>query len=272
MVKVDEKKCTVCGLCVSDCSRKAITIGSEKLLLNREVCNLCGHCVAICPMDAVVIEGTDMEDVESSNLKDSALDPESLMRAIKGRRSVRFFKDQEIEQEKIDKIIQAGRYSPTASNNQGVSYVVVRDKIQELRILGFEGLKMLGESTLANPSSSQQQKNTAKKWIAMHDNYHNNPGKDRSLFYNSPLIIVIVGDNDVDGSLAASKMELMVYALGLGMIYSGFFTRAAKIYNKINEFLRIPENRKVVTCLVIGYPDIDYKRTCPRKKAEVMYI
>lgn len=272
MVKVAEEKCIVCGLCKSDCSRKAISIEDGKLYIRDEVCNLCGHCVAICPQDAVTIEEADMDDVESSNLKDSALDPDALLRAIKGRRSVRFFKDQAVEQDKIDKIIQAGRYTPTSSNNQGVSYVVIQDRIQELRLLGFEGLKMLGESTLADPNSSPQLKNTAKKWIAMHDNYHANPEKDRSLFYNSSLVIAVVCDSEVDGSLAASNMELMVYALGLGMLYSGFLTRAAKASKKLRDFLQVPENKKVVTCLVIGYPDIDYQRTCPRKKAEVLYM
>jgi nitroreductase len=38
--------------------------------------------------------------------------------AIKGRRSVRSYKDQEIENDKIERILEAGRLPPSANNRQ----------------------------------------------------------------------------------------------------------------------------------------------------------
>ena len=44
------------------------------------------------------------------------------------RRSIRKFLDKEIEKEKIEKIIEAGRWTPTGKNAQDVSYIVIDKK------------------------------------------------------------------------------------------------------------------------------------------------
>ncbi|MDD3142378.1 MAG: nitroreductase, partial [Lachnospiraceae bacterium] len=38
----------------------------------------------------------------------------------------------------------------------------------------------------------------------------------------------------------------------------------------IKEYLGIEENKQIVTCMVIGYPDVTYKRTVPRKKPTII--
>jgi nitroreductase len=45
--------------------------------------------------------------------------------AIKGRRSVRSYKDQEVESSKIEKVLEAGRLSPSANNRQEWKFIVV---------------------------------------------------------------------------------------------------------------------------------------------------
>ena len=50
----------------------------------------------------------------------------------------------------------------------------------------------------------------------------------------------------------------------------------AKKYNKDNkeilDLLGIKDGNTIVSCLVIGYPDVRYKRTVPRKEANVNWI
>ena len=49
----------------------------------------------------------------------------------------------------------------------------------------------------------------------------------------------------------------------------GFFVTAAKHSENIRDQLGLTETENVVTCLALGYPDVEYVRTVPRKKAVV---
>jgi nitroreductase len=51
-----------------------------------------------------------------------------VMSAIKMRRSIRHYKDKPVEKEKLDKVLEAGRLAPSASNSQEWKFVVVSDK------------------------------------------------------------------------------------------------------------------------------------------------
>lgn len=66
-------------------------------------------------------------------------------------------------------------------------------------------------------------------------------------------------------------MELMTNALGLGTSFSGFLVRAAQDNEKITNFLGVKQGKKIVTCMVIGYPDVKYFRTVPRKEADISW-
>jgi nitroreductase len=65
-------------------------------------------------------------------------------------------------------------------------------------------------------------------------------------------------------------MELMACAQGLGVLYSGFLTRACAS-KKIKAAVGIPEGKEVLTVLLVGYPDVKYRRTAPRKKADIVW-
>ena len=64
-------------------------------------------------------------------------------------------------------------------------------------------------------------------------------------------------------------MELEANSLGLGVLYSGFFCAVAKLDPRIKAMLKLPKGHKVVTCMIMGYPDVDYKRIAPRKKRDI---
>jgi nitroreductase len=48
--------------------------------------------------------------------------------AIMTRRSTRQFKDIPVEEEKLDQILQAGRYAPSGGNSQSVHFLVIENK------------------------------------------------------------------------------------------------------------------------------------------------
>ena len=117
MVTIDSTLCTGCGKCVADCIAKNLRIQEKKAVVQKE-CFLCGHCVSICPYHAVSIPEYDMTDVESCSSDTFSLNPASLLHTIKCRRSIRSYETKKIEQEKLELLVQAGRYTATAKNNQ----------------------------------------------------------------------------------------------------------------------------------------------------------
>jgi digeranylgeranylglycerophospholipid reductase len=58
MVRVDPRRCTYCGGCVSVCPVEALTLEETRLTVS-EVCIDCGECVAACPVGAIRLEGFD---------------------------------------------------------------------------------------------------------------------------------------------------------------------------------------------------------------------
>lgn len=56
-----------------------------------------------------------------------------VMEAIRSRRSVREFTDDDIDDSVIEKIIDAGRWAPSGLNNQAWRFIVVRDPEQKSR-------------------------------------------------------------------------------------------------------------------------------------------
>lgn len=127
MVQIDSKKCVGCGLCAADCISLNIQVEAGKANV-QDACFLCGHCVAICPKNAVSIPEYDMEDVENYEEGKFTLEADQFLRSIKFRRSIRDFKPQIVEQEVLERLLQAGRYTATAKNSQNCCFVFVQEK------------------------------------------------------------------------------------------------------------------------------------------------
>ena len=272
MFSVNKEKCIGCSQCVKDCPVSTISLVDNKAEINNERCLKCGHCIAICPVEAVSTDDYNMEDVIPYDNDSFTVEADNLLNFIKFRRSVRRFKDKEVEQEKIEKIIEAGRFTQTGSNLQNVSYVVVKDKIQELRKIVLETLKSLGENLLNKETTPENIKRYCYMWIKMYNDFLEDPNGEDKLFFKAPALIIVKSESTVNASLAASNMELMTNALGLGTYFSGFLQRASEVNPKINEFLGLKENESLVNCMVIGYPKVKYKRTVPRKEAKITWM
>lgn len=271
MMKVDLEKCIGCGMCISDCFANDIKMIDGKASIRNITCFKCGHCIAVCPVNAVSTDEYNMDDVKEYNKDTFIVESENLLNFIKFRRTIRHFKNKKVEKEKILKIIEAGRFTETASNSQNVSYVVVENKIEELRKLTLESLNKIGKNLLETSNNKLYLK-YAKMWMGMYNKYISSPKEEDNLFFHAPLLIIVVSESIVNGSLASGSMELLTNSLGLGALFSGFFVKAAESNNEIRDLLGLKKSQEIVSCMVIGYPDISFKRTVPRKTPEILFI
>lgn len=273
MFSVDKEKCIACQQCIKDCPVHIISLKDGKADIFGDNCLKCGHCVAVCPVEAVSTDDYNMDEVKPYDEDAFSVDPETLLNFIKFRRSIRRFKNKDIEQEKILKIIEAGRYTQTGTNSQDVSYIVVREHLDVLRNLTYESLKQKGEYILANPTpETEYLKRYASMWVNMYSKFKEDPFNNDALFFNAPLAIFVTSPSPLNGGLSSSNMELMTDALGLGTFFSGFSIAAAKDNKEILNLLGVTNGNHLISCLVIGYPDIKYQRTVPRKEANVNWI
>jgi len=270
MMKVNAENCIGCGQCVKDCFPKDIELVDGIAKINNISCMECGHCIAVCPRNAVSADEYNMEDVKNYNEEKFSVNADNLLNFIKFRRTIRQFKNKEVEEDKIANIIEAGRFTQTGSNMQDVSYIVVREGLDKLKSLTLESLKKMGEAILANSSQETTLfKRYAAMWIKMYEEYQEDPNGNDRLFFNAPAAIIVTANSQVNGALASSNMELMTNALGLGTFFSGFLVRAAQGNKKIMDFLGVKDGKQIVTCMIIGYPNVKYVRTVPRKKADI---
>lgn len=274
-MRVNVDKCIGCSLCKQDCIVSDIEMVNGKSHIKNEVCIKCGHCIAICPVKAISSEDEaeySMDEVIEYKKEEFDLNPEKLMNFMKFRRSVRLFKKDKVEDEKLEKIIEAGKYTQTGSNSQDVSYVIVKDKLQEVRKLVLETLNGMADYMIADESTQKQILVYANMWKQMYKDFLENPDGEDRLFFKAPVLIVVKANRVVNGALAASKMELMINALGLGTYFSGFLERAASVNPELKKFLQIGENEELVAAMLVGYPAVQYKRTVPRKDVNVISL
>ena len=88
MVTIEKDLCIGCGKCVKDCVAHNIILKDGKAEPKRD-CFLCGHCVAVCPKAAVSVPEYNMAEVEEYEKESFTMNPDTLLHAIKYRRSIR---------------------------------------------------------------------------------------------------------------------------------------------------------------------------------------
>ena len=262
MVIINSKTCTGCGLCVKDCISNALSLENGKAAYSGQ-CISCGHCAAICPSSSVSLPDYDMADVEEYDNRLFDIDPDKLLRSIKFRRSVRDYEDKKIPVDIIEKLLNAGRYTATGSNRQGCRFVFVQDQLQTLRDLVWQSI----EAAVSNPEKELDWfHEPMTRFLKM----RSESGTDY-LFRNAPCVLYIAADSSIDAGLAAQNMEMLAAANGLGALYNGFLVRAASLAPETRDWLKVSD-RPIQACMLLGYPNVKYQRTAPRRKADAVLL
>ena len=247
-ILIDYEKCIACSSCINDCPNSFIYFEDGKIRTHDKGCMECGHCYAICPEGAIKMANYDFNDEMVVSM--SEINEDTLLNAIKSRRTIQF-KPIEVEDEKVNMILEAGRYAPTGANSQNVKYTILGSKqaeAEEICVNLFRKGKKVG-----NLSSYLRR-------IEVTDDF---------FFKGAPLVIVVSSKSSINAGLASAYMEIMANSLGLGVLYSGFFVMCTKLSRKLRNLIELERGYDVVSCMVIGYPKVKYQRIVPRKDLQV---
>ena len=144
---------------------------------------------------------------------------------IKKREATRMFSSKEIEKEKLDKVLEAGRIAPTAKNIQPIKIYVVSSKS------GIEKLDKASHGRYGAPTVLVVCGNIDEAFMkGTHSTY------------------------EIDASITATHMMLEATNQGLGSIWIEMFDEEA-----LRKELNIPTNLIPVCLIPIGYRD----ENCP---------
>ncbi len=146
-----------------------------------------------------------------------------VMEAVKTRRSIRNYKDTEIEEDKLEKILEAGRLAPSANDLQEWKFIVVKDKdTREKLAIAAKGQKFVGEAPVVIAACAAETEHVMP---------------------NGQLCYPI------DLAIAVDHMTLKAVEEGLGTCWIGAFNE-----DEVRTILGIPHGVRVVVLLPVGYP------------------
>lgn len=195
--------------------------------------------------------------------------------AVKGRRSIRKFRQQEVPQEIIGEILEHAFWSPSWGNTQPWEFYVVtgdtlesfkkanRDKFlkgeaqsSDVPMPGMwpgphkKRYVIVGKSILEALSIGRKDLEARKKYYA-----------DMFYLFDAPCLILICIDKRLlieyamlDVGLITQTICLLAYERGLGTCMLANSSRYPEL---LREMLSIPESKNIVIGTALGYPDLD---------------
>lgn len=182
-----------------------------------------------------------------------------ILKVIKERRTTRKFKPEQIKEDELQAIIEAGVYAPSAHNMQSWNFTVIQnsDLIKELNIEAKEAAKNFPDEMI--------------KKMANNDKFDG--------FYGAPTVIIVSGNDNgmmpqVDCAAATENMLIAAESLDIGGCWNGFVSilfnseKGAEYKNKLS----IPEGYTPYYAVLLGYKDVKISKAPERKANPVQYI
>ncbi len=163
------------------------------------------------------------------------------------RQSQRGYSDREVEQEKIERCIEAVRIAPSACNSQPWHFVVVDNAELKNKVAAATSNKLLPMNHFTN---------------------------------QAPVIVAIVNEGSnlmatigkvvrkkqydrFDIGIAAEHFCLQATSEGLSTCMLGWFNE-----DKVRKLINVPKSKRIELLITVGYPDTDDLRDKKRKTTE----
>lgn len=170
-----------------------------------------------------------------------------ILKVLKERRSIRKYKKDQISEEQLRQILEAGTYAPTGMGEQSPIMVVVQNEeiIKELSKMNAEVMGMDGDP-----------------------------------FYGAPTVVVVLAEKDCrptyveDGSLVMGNLMNAAHAVGVD---SCWIHRAKEVFESTRgkELLQkwgVEGNYVGVGNCILGYRDCEYPEAEARKENYIVRV
>lgn len=183
-----------------------------------------------------------------------------MLEIIKRRRTTRSFKEDQIKEEELVVILEAGLWAPSGHNMQPWKFIVIQNK-EVIASLNSDTKELMKNSSVE-----------VFKKMANNENF--------DIFYSAPTVILALYDEKAmtpvqDISAATQNMLLMAESLDVGACWNGIIKLGfsnEEFNKKYTEKLNIPEGYVVNHAIVLGYAKAKALRGPERKTDNVTYI
>ena len=142
----------------------------------------------------------------------------------------------------------------------------VQDELESFKAMIWEAVEKAVETNYLPPEVAPAMMDNYKRFLKLRQQ---TPSIDY-LFRNAPAVLFIGANTPVDAGLAAQNIELMATAQGLGVLYNGFLNYTIELTAELKQWLGLADKKSYV-CMLLGYPAVQYKRTAPRKLADMIW-
>lgn len=163
-----------------------------------------------------------------------------VLKAIRERRSLRRFKSEQIEDEALKAVLEAGTWAPTAFGKQDPWIVAVQNEDLRAQLTAMNARVMVADS---DP------------------------------YYGAPTVVLVFASEESpnrerDGSLVLGTMMVAAHSLGLASCWINredamFATEEGK---ELMRKFQLPDGLVGVGALALGYPGAEPKPAKPRKE------
>lgn len=260
--KVDYEKCIKCGLCIDNCPTKAIACDEYKSpkMENPKNCMKCQHCLTLCPVGAI--------SILDKNPNDSALvkqiNSDDILNLIQSRRSIRNYKQENVNPEIIQKLKDMLNFVPTGKNNHSLHFSFIED------IEVMDEFRIKVNNAIINFLNSKPIKFLSEKFKKFEKMQKAILDGNDVIFRGAPHLVVACAPVNSscpqqDGVIALSYFELYANSLGLGTCWCGYAQAVLKFFPEFCEYLQIPKGYAPIYVMLFGYKNIEHKRVIQPK-------
>ena len=271
-LKVDKEKCIKCGKCIGDCIAKCLVMDKDENIpcwaeQGEARCIKCQHCFAICPTGALSIHE---RKAENSELVNEDYNSDEILRLIKSRRSYRKYKQENLDEERMNKLKNMLKWVPTGVNNHRLHFSFVDDMrvMHDYRDYVNNKLTRFIEKAPKPFDGVKKKFGRYVKAILR--------GED-VIFRNAPHMLVVSTPldapcKDVDPIIALSYFELYAQSLGVATLWCGLAANCFKMFPEMSELLEIPEHYKMSYVMLFGPSDAKYTRTTQPDEVSIVSV
>lgn len=268
LLTVNQELCVKCGICAEVCPNGIIGMAAEGPEMRyAPACIACGHCTAVCPHGALDHVKAPL-DKQTKLAHYPVLNEEVAGAFLRSRRSIRAYKKDRIDKEKILRLLDIARFAPSGCNSQGLSYIVIENPAK---------LKQITEKTVEwLEKQLREGAEWAKAFAGVADVYRKQ-GID-VILRGAPSLVVATAPRDFllghdNARFSLEYVELYATAMGLGTCWAGFVEMAAgSSYQPLLETMEIQAGFAVAGAMMLGYPKYTYHRLVDRNPLQVTWL
>jgi nitroreductase len=228
---------------------------------NESRCMRCQHCLAVCPQAAIAFDGKKSED----SLALSGLELPSWTAAenfIRARRSTRQYRQQDVERDKLERILKALGNSPTGCNARALKFTCFATR---------KAMESFKSDFIRAIEEHRDGDKLLPRWLAAPAIQLRN-GKGDVFFRNAAGMLIVSCDERRPGVttphedvvIACSQFELLAQSLGLGTCWCGFLSLVQREVPELLEKTLGVRRTTPFYAMLFGIPAVRYQRTVQR--------